>query len=236
VDARTSLTPITDALEPDTDMAALLAPYEAALASTRLGAIVAYAPRAISRAAPRHGDSALGNLVAHAMVAASGAGVAVINTTGIRADIAQGAVTSEELFSVAPFEDALVVRRVSVGELGRAMDRAAEASCSRGRSQVQLEGMTVTLECANGRPRARLLFGGRSLDPSAMLRLATTSFLTESGSWFAVGSPDGTPPRSLHDVLHDFVLRLPPCADGRLPCLDASDAAGARVDGRIEWR
>jgi 2',3'-cyclic-nucleotide 2'-phosphodiesterase (5'-nucleotidase family) len=236
VDVRTALTPVTDALPADPDMSGLLAPYEAALKSTGLDSVLAYAPSALSRTAPRGGDSAVGNLVAHAMLRASGADVAVINTTGIRADIAEGPVTGVEVFSLVPFDDALVVRRVTAGDLTGALDRVARASCTRRQSQIQLEGATVSLQCADGGPRATFLAGGRSLEPGAVLHLGTTSFLTETGAWFDIGSREerAKSPIPLYDVMAGFVRQLPACAGGRLPCLDS--AAGARVDGRIEWR
>ena len=62
----------------------------------------------------------------------TGADLAVMNSTGIRADLARGQLTGEDLFEVLPFEDTLTVHEVSGADLRRGDQAAAASSCAVG--------------------------------------------------------------------------------------------------------
>jgi 2',3'-cyclic-nucleotide 2'-phosphodiesterase (5'-nucleotidase family) len=208
------------------------------MTSAGLDQRVAYAPRAVTRAAVRGGDSALGNLVARAMRVATGADLAVINTTGIRDDLPAGELTVEDVFRVLPFDDRLVTERIKGAALLDAVERIRSASCDRdGESQAQIDGATLRLGCARGQ-ESEVRVGGRAVDPGATYLIATVSFLTQAGRWLE--PPTGVTVEDV-GVVRDAVLgairSLPPCAadaGSPLPCLDAR--AGAGTDGRIEWQ
>jgi 5'-nucleotidase/UDP-sugar diphosphatase len=235
-EVRTSLIPITDGVEERADVLDLLAPYRQAMESAGLERPIAFAPAPLSRAAPRGGDSALGNAVTHAMRLASRADVALLNSTGIRDDVAAGVLTVEDVFRVLPFDDRLVTVDVSGRGLNDAIERVRASSCARDRvSQVQLDGAALALSC-RGRGSAELQVHGHPVDASATYRVATASFLTGPGQWLE-SAPDAgsTDSGLLRDVFMSVLSTLPACPSdaAALPCLDTS--AGTARDGRIEW-
>ncbi|HVW26443.1 MAG TPA: bifunctional UDP-sugar hydrolase/5'-nucleotidase [Polyangiaceae bacterium] len=237
-DVHTTLIPVAENIEERADILELLEPYRRAMDRAGLSRPIAFAPRAISRTAPRGGDSALGNAVTQAMRTVTSADVALLNTTGIRDDLPAGVLTTEDVFRVLPFDDRLVVVEVTGRALRDAFERIRVDSCARDRtSQVQLDGATLSLACGS-HAAADLRVGGHPLELGTTYRVATVSFLTASGQWLEGTADAGVPAdaETLRDAFLDAVDALPACASdaGLLPCLDA--AAGAATDGRITWR
>jgi len=237
VDVRPGLVPVDEHVPENGDMRALLEPYRAAMRAAGLEGAVAYAPAAVSRAPPRGGDSALGNFIADAMRVVTGADVSIVNSTGIRADLAEGLITPEDIGSVLPFDDQLVVRRMTGRELTRGLEAIAALSCERAqRSQVQISGVSLVLGCSAG-PTAGVSVAGRPIAAAEVLRVATTSFVAAPGGFLEAGAPDqGGPWGPLRDAMAGYIPGLPPCggAAPELPCI--GEVSGAVVDGRIEWR
>jgi 2',3'-cyclic-nucleotide 2'-phosphodiesterase (5'-nucleotidase family) len=166
---------------------------------------------------------------------ATGADLAVINSTGIRDDLPEGKLVVEDVFRILPFDDELVTLTVEGRDLLTAFAEIRRASCDRGSvSQGQLDGGTLRVGCGDEAPE--LAIDGHAVDPGRAYRVATVSFLTEAGRWF---EPRAGTQVASSGVLRDAVLAslqaLAPCADGgvSLPCVDS--AAGAVADGRIEW-
>ena len=93
--------------EPDPAVQALVESTEE-LTSPLVSRIIGHARGAISRAETDAGESALGNLIADAQRAMTGADVALTNPGGIRSDLAAGEVTWGDLFNVQPFDNLLV--------------------------------------------------------------------------------------------------------------------------------
>lgn len=237
-DVHATLVPVAENTEERADVLELLEPYRRAMDQAGLSRPVAFAPKAISRTAPRGGDSALGNAVTQAMRAVASADVALLNGTGIRDDLPAGVLTTEDVFRVLPFDDRLIVVEVTGRALRDAFERIRVDSCARDRtSQVQLDGATLSLSCGS-HAAADLRVGGHPLELETTYRVATASFLTASGQWLEGTADAGAPvdAETLRDAFLDAIDALPSCASdaGLLPCLDA--AAGAATDERITWR
>jgi 5'-nucleotidase len=235
VASRYSLLPVNDALPERGDLVDLLEPYREALVQAGLEQPVAFAPAAISRRKPARGDSALGNFVTAAMRAVARADLAVINSTGVRADLPQGEVTMDDFFEVLPFEDSLVIMNISGADLEKAFTDLAEDSCARDRvTQAEVDGVSLALGC----PRAASaeVPGGEAIQAHRTYRVALASFVTEQGGWFSgLGTVvERGPP--IRDVVIAAARSGRPCAANHsaLPCIDAG--SGAVVDGRISWR
>lgn len=148
----------------------------------------------LTRAASESGESALGELIADAMLdaarRAAGAGVdlAFWNPGGIRADlVAPGGtgptpVTYAQLFSVLPFGNELIVKSLK----GEAILEALEQQFGeRPRIMQFADGFTYAYDAA--RPagqridRGSVRVGGAPLDPGRTYRVATSNFLWGTG-------------------------------------------------------
>ncbi len=238
VEVRPSLVPITAGVVERPDVLTLLEPYRRAMATAGLGRPIAFAPRGVSRAAVRGGDSALGDFVTHALRVTAGAELALINTTGIRDDLPAGELTVEDVFRVLPFDDRLVRVHVSGRQLLDVVEHIRSDSCGRGRTtQAEVDGGTFVLGCG-GAGSAEVRVAGHPVNMSGAYAVATASFLTGAGQWLGHIDEANTEDLGLlRDAVLGVLAELPPCggdAGSILPCLDA--LAGAGHDGRITWR
>jgi len=103
-----------DEVAPDSILAARVAVWNAhvaALAATPIGR------NARTLARGRSGESTLGDLVADAMRAETKADLAFTNSGGLRADLAEGTITKGSVYEIIPFDNTLVVIRLTGAEV-----------------------------------------------------------------------------------------------------------------------
>jgi 5'-nucleotidase len=174
------------------------------------------------------------------------------NTTGIRADLDQGPVTTEMLFNVFPFDNTITTMFLSGLEVQELFDYVARRTASRGcSSQAQIAGVRVTLNCrgcerTEGLPCAEEVRIGsgpeeRLIDPVASYELATNNYLAQGGSGYVMlrrnttQQDSGIPQR---DAVIDRIRTGPPCVNPPVTC--ATDADCGRNEtcacpGRWRW-
>ncbi len=112
---------IDSSIAPSTKIVRLIAPYKEKLIG-EMETVLSYTPKAITKKSVGM-QSALGNLMADMCFEMSAAlfaektnaeiDFAMFNNGGLRANIAAGAVTKEEAFKLMPFENELVVVKLS---------------------------------------------------------------------------------------------------------------------------
>ncbi len=143
------------------------------------------------RATVRGEEAAIGNLIADAMRAATGADVAITNGGGIRADREYPAgtvLTRADIFAELPFGNKTVKLEVTGAELKDALTNGfSQADMGAGRFP-QVSGLTVEVDLAK-RPSERVLsvsVGGKPLDPAASYTLATNDFMAGGGDGYPV--------------------------------------------------
>jgi 5'-nucleotidase len=234
VSAKHTLLPVSAHVADDPVLAALLEPYRARLAAAGFDAPLAFALGPVERYGVTGGDSPLGNLITDAIRDYAGADFAIVNTTGIRADLPPGTLTKSAFVSALPFADTLTVLSVTGAQVTALLAKQAELAKSRGcESPLQVSGFTWAMTCraAGVTSLVRSTASGSPLDPDATYTLVTTAYLADGGSGFDALSKAAR--RDLEsaplDVLLDAVGRLPACVESKLPCLDP----GVLRDGRI---
>jgi len=159
----------------------------------------------ITRTANAAGESALGDVIADAQLAATvdpafgGAVVAFMNPGGIRADFAfaqsgsegDGNVTYGEAFTVQPFGNSLVTMTLTGTQIDALLEQQATAGG---------DGLGRTLQVSNGFTYewsesapvgekvdiASIMINGVPIDPNASYRVTVNSFLADGGDRFAV--------------------------------------------------
>ena len=115
-----------------------------------LDMVVGYAPHDIKRFGTTGGDSALGNIVAESMWRRQGVQTdfALTNTTGMRADMYQGAVTVEDMYNIFPWQNTITKMYLSGRDVIEVFDYSARKTQSRGCvSQIQVAGAKVVMYC-----------------------------------------------------------------------------------------
>ena len=155
---------------------------------------------AISRSANAAGESALGDVIADAQLAATSgpttgqAVVAFMNPGGIRADLpfnAGGFVTYGDAFTVQPFGNSLVTLTLTGAQI-KTMLETQFANClgqtSFDRILQVSAGFSYTWAAANacGSKVSNIAIGGVAVNPAASYRVTVNSFLADGGDAFTV--------------------------------------------------
>jgi 5'-nucleotidase len=154
----------------------------------------------ISRTANAAGESALGDVIADAQLAATSSAttgnavVAFMNPGGIRADLpfnAGGFVTYGDAFTVQPFGNSLVTLTLTGAQI-KTMLETQFANClgqtSFDRILQVSAGFSYTWSAANacGSKVSNIAIGGVAVSPAASYRVTVNSFLADGGDAFTV--------------------------------------------------
>jgi 5'-nucleotidase len=178
-------------LTPDTEVATLVAAADERVAPL-VNRLVGVAQTAIATAENAAGESALGNLIADAQRASTGAQFAFMNPGGIRQSLDAGEVLWGELFAIQPFSNDLV----SMDLTGAQIDLLLEQQWINQTpiKILKVSGLTFTWDAARaiGDRVVEIRDGsGNLLDPNATYRVTVNSFMAGGGDNFLV-LPSGT--------------------------------------------
>ena len=183
--------PVTQDVPPDPALAALVKRYEdaaAPLASRVLGSAAGDFTRAQSPA----GESALGNVIADAQLAATkvnGAQIALMNPGGIRTDVAAGEVTFGEAFAVQPFGNSLTTLTLTGEQLRAALEQQFD-NPSPGANRILSVSAGFSYAWDASRPAgsrvdpASIALDGTPVSPTGSYRVTVNSFLADGGDTF----------------------------------------------------
>lgn len=170
-----------DEVDPDTAVARVVGEWGA-----RVEPITARVVTRLAEEMPRRGpEHALGNLVADAFRAETGAHAALVNNGSIRRDLPAGPVPYGALFELQPFQNELVAIDLSGASLRRALENALDRD---GEPDAHVAGMTVTYDPAaprGERIREIRLTDGRVIGDDDVVTLGTTEFLAAGGDRYA---------------------------------------------------
>jgi 2',3'-cyclic-nucleotide 2'-phosphodiesterase (5'-nucleotidase family) len=166
---------VTADLPEDPEVAAFVGSYRARLGS-ELGKVVATTAVRLDGQG-RNQETNLGNVVADALLLASGADVAFINAGAIRASLEPGDITLEELMTVLPFDNRLVVVRLTGAELRSMLEQSLRDG---GGGFLQVAGVRLR-ETAAG---VEAEVGGAALDDAKLYDVATSDFLVAGGDGY----------------------------------------------------
>lgn len=175
-------------------------------------------------------ETNLGNLIADAMLDASGADVSFTNGGGIRASIEAGAITKGDVLTVLPFGNYIVTKTVTGEQLVAALEAGLTAYPETAGSFPQIGGMQVVFDPAAS-PGKRVvsvtLRDGEDLEPNETYVVATNDFLAAGGDGYTMfGEASGTMSyASVDDALIEYLgtlSQIPATPDGRLVTVSES--------------
>jgi 5'-nucleotidase len=231
--------PITRDIAPDAEVARIVQAY-ADRAGSVTGRIVGYVKKGLtgnSRAARNPScETPLGDLIADAMRAATGADVAFMNPGGIRADLLakrEGrpdfAVTYGDVFEVQPFGSSLVTMTLRGAEV-LALLEAQFGSRQEPRILQVSGGFSYLYAYDRAHERAvvsEVRLNGRPIDPARAYRVTVPSFLADGGDSFAILKVGGDRKQGPIDV--DALASYLGKSSSAAAPLDAPP--GRRIDG-----
>lgn len=204
--ARAEVRPVLTAqLTPDPAAATIVARWTALVAG-EFSRPVAVVPELLTRTGQQY---SLGNLIADAQRAATGTDVAVMNSGGIRADLAAGQITYGQIFEVQPFDNTLV--RVTMR--GADLRRYLQQIVARGRSNAHVSGASIVYfrDSAGAGRIDTLLVAGRPVDDAASYTVSINDFMAAGGD--GLGPPPSAVVEPLpildRNALRDYLSRLP---------------------------
>ena len=181
---------ITRNVAPAADLTSLVDKYRA-LSAPLANRVVGATSAAITRTGNAAGESALGDVIADAQLAATaggnvgGAVAALMNAGGIRADLDSGSATYGELFAVQPFGNSLVTMTLT----GAQLDAVLEQQFTGGNGILQIShSLTYTRHAVAG-PDGRvsnLRINGGPVAPATSYRITVNNFLAEGGDGYTV--------------------------------------------------
>lgn len=186
------------------EVAALVARYAAA-AAPLAGRVIGRMTGPASREPSPAGETAMGNLVADAQLAATrapaagGAQIAFMNGSGVRAELvpgADGSVTYGQIFAAQPFGNSLVVKSFTGARIRRLLEQQFASgwnTVERPNMLMPSRGLSYAYDLS--RPQGQrildLQLDGQPVRDDATYRVAMNSFLSTGGDNFTVFS-EGT--------------------------------------------
>lgn len=187
----------SNVLAKDVEQTALLEAYDkysAPIANRRAGSVT----ESLSRVPGEAGESALGDIIADAQLAATkadangGAMVAFTNAGGIRADITKkddGAVTYADVFASQPFRNQLVTLSLSGGQIKNMLEQQW-LDPKRPRVLQVSKGFKYTWDAAKPYGErvvaASMSLNGEPIDPAKSYRVTVNNYLSVGGDGFTV--------------------------------------------------
>jgi 5'-nucleotidase len=194
LDIETRNVVVTRDVTPAPALQALLDAYDTLVAPLR-DRVIGEVSGALARAAGTSGESALGDVIADAQLAATrpvglgGAEIAFMNPGGIRADIDAGPVTFGESFTVQPFGNSLVTLTLTGEQIERVLEQQFRPTGNPVILQVS-SGFTYTWSASAPIGQkidpADIFLNGEALDPAREYRVTVNSFLAPGGDGFTV--------------------------------------------------
>lgn len=188
---------VTRTVTPDPTVSAIVdraVAQSAPIANRQVGTITAD----LTRAAAPSGESALGDVIADAQLAAtrqSGAQIAITNPGGIRTDLTyasspagegNGVVTYGEAFAVQPFANILQTISLTGAQLDAVLEQQWQPTTTRILQISDTLHYTQTLSAPVGSRVSAITVAGQPVDPAATYRVSVNNFLAAGGDGFTV--------------------------------------------------
>lgn len=136
-------------------------------------------------------SSTMGNLMTDALRAYTRAEVGLMNRGGIRADLHKGTITRRDVFEVMPFDNSVVVVKLSGAELVDFVRRAVEGKAHSG---IEVSGITIEVSTDANNDKRKLTgvrVGADPVDPAKVYRVAMNSFMADGGDAYMEKVPPG---------------------------------------------
>ena len=171
----------------------------------------------------RKGETNLGNLLTDAILDATGADLVMTNGGGIRASIDVGEITIEEIITVLPFGNTVIVKPLTGAEVKEALENGATDYPELKGAFTHVAGMTYQIDSSKpaGSRIMNVMVGGMPLDLAATYEVATNDFMAAGGDGYTMfdGKEELMLLGGMEEVLMDYI--------------EANGTAGAKVEGRI---
>lgn len=175
---------ISEPLEEDPDLLALLTPYVDKV-DAELSIVIAKAIGTFSDELNRKDDNPLCNFVADAMKAESGADIVLQNGGGVRVGISEGDIKKADIYQTLPFDNSVQMFDMTGAELMEVLNYAVTIPNGKG-AFLQVSGIRFTLNYKTQTVEDITLTDGQALKEDSIYRIATNSFMKQGGDGYTM--------------------------------------------------
>ncbi|HBK69680.1 MAG TPA: multifunctional 2',3'-cyclic-nucleotide 2'-phosphodiesterase/5'-nucleotidase/3'-nucleotidase [Firmicutes bacterium] len=192
----------------------------------------------------RTGETNLGNLLTDAMRILSGADLALTNGGGIRASIARGEITLEEVLEVLPFGNTVVVKEIKGADIISCLEHGTAKYPEANGSFPHVSGLSYIIDLAKpaGQRITDVKVNGRPIILTQTYTVATNDFMASGGdgyTWFAPAKNAGEL-GGLDEILAEYIRSkgaITPKIEGRIQAIDSSKIVVYIVKkGDVLWK
>ncbi len=171
----------------------------------------------------RTGETNLGNLIVDAMLDATDADFAMTNGGGIRASIDIGDITIEEIITVLPFGNTVIVKPLTGMEVKEALEVGATDYPEQKGAFTHVANVKYQIDVAKaaGSRIMNIMVNGVPLDMNATYEVATNDFIAAGGDGYTMfeGKKEIMLLGGMDEILMDYI--------------EVNGTEGAMVEGRI---
>lgn len=164
------------------------------------------------RSVVRTGETNLGQLATDAMLDLTGADVALTNGGGIRASIEAGDITHNDMVTVFPFGNTVMVKEISGSDLKAALEHGVSEYPNEKGAFPHTAGMTFTVNAYKeaGNRISDLKVNGVAVEANKMYTFATNDFVAAGGDDYTMLAkyPIKAEYNTLMDTLLAYVEKL----------------------------
>lgn len=185
------------------------------------------------RSTVRMKESNLGNAIADSLREMTGADIALQNGGGIRASVDSGDITLEEIYSVLPFDNTVVMVEASGQTIWDTLEHSVSWYPSAAGGFLQVSGLSYTFD-ASKEPGSRLVeitIDGKPIDKTKKYKVVSNDFLTGGGDKFTMLKEEtkllSKTKSYLRDAFHEYLQKqktIEPRLEGRIKVLNPSES------------
>jgi len=172
------------------------------------------------------GESNIGNYIADVLRKAAGADFAMINSGGIRKDLAAGPIKKLDIAEILPFSNTLVTFRCTGAQLLKIAQTNVASASKSDPGVLQISGLSYQYRISpSGTSEiTRLTVNGAPVDPGATYSGATIDFILFGQSERYFGFQPTENVENTNQLVSDLVTAA----------IQAEPSVAAKVEGRIE--
>lgn len=160
----------------------------------------------------RTGETNLGQLATDAMMDLTGADIAITNGGGIRASIKAGNITMQDMITVFPYGNTLMVKEVTGKDIKAALEHGVSEYPNEKGGFPHTAGMTFTLNAYKevGNRISDIKIAGVPIDLDKKYTVVTNDFMAAGGDGYEMfkAYPIKAEYNTLMDTLLDYVEKL----------------------------
>ena len=222
----------TKDIVPHPDVVALLADIDTGLneiLSEKIGTSTVMLDGA--RENVRTKETNFGQLVADAMLDATGAEVALTNGGGIRASIEAGDITKNHIVTSFPFGNYLVTKEVKGKDIKAALEHGLSKYPEQNGGFPHVAGITFTFNTANpaGSRVSDLMVGGSPVDMEKAYLFVTNDFMAAGGDGYTMLKPYATVNEyaAFDEILVNYIKKMGTISTTLVPRMTVNETAPA---------